>query len=140
VHHLLTPFQKPKEIAKELSMPPKVSSLTPFKSVTFKPIAPDTTPIKQLALSSKGASLLTPKAAQLTKADLIALHNDPKGAAAELSLSVSDVNSIRKAFAKDLQISGSASTEKEAEMNVTVASCCTPCCCAAAVPIEVAIQ
>jgi hypothetical protein len=115
-------------------------SKLPSTGVHYQPHAPDETNIKDLALTPHGIALLTPKAATLTKADLIALHHNEAVETQRLNLSVADVNSIKQAFSGQGNLSVHALAVANGGTNITVASCCTPCCCAAAVSVEVAVQ
>jgi hypothetical protein len=127
-------------------VPPISISTLPIQGIRIQPHAPDNTNIKDLALTPAGQKILTPKAATLTKADLIKLHDDEAGEMKLLNLTVQDVNSIKQAFSgpNNLAISSSVTSTAtpgvKSDLSVTVASCCTPCCCAAAVPLEVAVQ
>jgi hypothetical protein len=92
---------------------------------------PADTPITQM-LSPEEAEALTPAAAKLTKAELLAM-SDNTAEAASLNLTVDDLKSIQDAFHQQL------STQHSSGMmtaNSYSACCSTPCCCctAAAVP------
>ncbi len=85
-------------------------------------------PITALGLSKDGASQLTDAAAKLRKSDLVLLGQD-RDAAKQLGLTAKDVNSIRNAFSKPIDIGlGRAGG---AALDISCC-CCTPCCCAAA--------
>jgi hypothetical protein len=124
-------------------MPPKIEGtrLQGFKELTVqaKGGAPNNMSARALAraLSPGTAAALTPAAAKLTKADLIALNQDPKVVAAKLQLSVNDLNSIKKAFS---QTRASVAAVADGGVSVSVVACCCPCCCAAAVLVEAAVQ
>jgi hypothetical protein len=128
-------------------MPPKTikgsikgSKLHGFKVLTVKKdAAPVTMRADALAkaLAPETASALTPAAAKLTKADLVALNADPKKEAAKRGLTVTDLNSVKKAFAT---MRAASAAEANGGVSVSVTACCCPCCCAASVQVEVAVQ
>ena len=127
-------------------MPPKTvgtikgSKLHGFKVLTVqKQAAPNSMKVIALAeaLSPSTASALTPAAAKLTKADLVALNANPKAEAAKLNLTATDLNSVKKAFSATR---AAAKAVANGGVTVSVTACCCPCCCAASVQAEVAIQ
>lgn len=116
------------------------TKLSGFKVLTIQEgAASDDMKVSALArgVSPDTADALTPAAAKLTKADLIALNRDPKVAAAKLELDVKDLNSIKKAFSKTR---AGVESHENGGVSVSVTACCCPCCCAAAVLVEAAVQ
>ena len=101
--------------------------------------APDNTNIKYLGISAEAAQVLTPAAARLTKANLVALAQHPDAEQRALGLTVEDINSIKQAFTMPMQIGAPVGGEAEAlALSISVSCCtCTPCCCAAAMPVPV---
>ena len=127
-------------------MPPKTvgtvkgAKLHGFKVLTIqKQGAPNTMSAAALAeaLSPDKASALTPAAAKLTKADLVALNANPKAEAARLHLTATDLSSVKRAFST---MRVGALAKANGGVSVSVYACCCPCCCAASVPVEVAVQ
>lgn len=116
----------------------KGTRLQGFSALTVRSAVPNTMGVGALAkaLSPKGASALTPAAAKLTKADLVALNSNTKAVAAKLELTATDLSSIKKAFS-EMRV---GSTALRAPENISVYACCCPCCCAASVPVEFAVQ
>jgi hypothetical protein len=89
---------------------------------------PINVPVTAMGITKEGAATLTGAAKKLTKADLILLQSDPT-AAKTLGLSAKDLNSIRSAFARPIDVG----LGKGGAAGLSVSCCCcTPCCCAAA--------
>jgi hypothetical protein len=101
--------------------------------------APDNTNIKFLGISAEAARVLTPAAAKLTKAELVALDQNLEREQRTLGLTVQDINSVKRAFTMPMQIDESFSVEPMLEVSVSCC-CCTPCCCAAAMPVLSAVS
>jgi hypothetical protein len=116
--------------------------LSGFEGLTVTQIAPNDITAADLAqgMSPQTADKLTPAAAKLTKADLIALNSNPKAEAAKHHLTVTDLNSIKQAFSMPRSAIHANAVDDPSLASVTVYACCCPCCCAASVPVEVAIQ
>jgi hypothetical protein len=89
---------------------------------------PDAVRLSDLGITIDAARTLTPKAAGLTKGDLVALGGPNRDAAAQkLGLTTKDISSIRAAFQQPI-----AFTRPGGALDVSVSCCCcTPCCCAA---------
>jgi hypothetical protein len=125
-----------------LNMPPKSiegTRLQGFKVLNIQGAASADMTVRALAraVSPSTAAALTPAAAKLTKADLVALNRDPKVMATKLNLDVKDLNSIKKAFARTR---AGVDAKANGGVSVSVTACCCPCCCAAAVMAEAAVQ
>ncbi len=91
---------------------------------------PPDTPISQM-LSPGNATLLSPAARNLTKADLLALQGP--GGATQLHLTFSDLQTDEEAFHQQFP----SAPEGPRQFDTSACCCCTPCCsccCAAAVP------
>jgi hypothetical protein len=116
--------------------------LTGFEGLTVTHVAPDDITASDLAqgMSPQTADKLTPAAAKLTKADLVALNSNPKVEAAKHHLTITDLNSIKQAFSTSRSAIHANAVDDPSLAAVTVYACCCPCCCAASVPVEVAIQ
>jgi hypothetical protein len=85
-------------------------------------------PITSMGITKDAATGLSDAAKKLTKSDLVILQTDI-GAAKAMGLTANDVNSIRSAFARPIDVGfGRAG---DASLSVSCC-CCTPCCCAAA--------
>ncbi len=93
---------------------------------------PSNASLAELGFSQSQIAQLTPRAAELTKADLIALDDwsQAEGAAPTegiSALTVQDISSLAQAYPKpDVQ----AAAERK---HITVCCCCTPCCTCCAV-------
>jgi hypothetical protein len=92
---------------------------------------PGNASLAELGFSQDQIAKLTPRAAELTKADLIALEkwSQAEGTAPTegiSALTVQDISSLAEAYPRP-------EVEAAAEGNVTVCCCCTPCCSCCAV-------
>jgi hypothetical protein len=96
---------------------------------------PATASIAALGIGASAAAQLTPAAARLTKADLEALRTNEAASAGRLGLNVTDINSIKAAFADPIHIGGIGVGPRApggGPQAISVSCCCcTPCCCAA---------
>lgn len=116
-------------------MPPQklnVIDLTHIKGLNVVRVSgrlAETTPIVAMGINAAAAKGLSPRAAKLTKADLMALGgpNGPQ-VAKGLGLKATDIASIKGAFGGVVEFGG---VGVDAGLSVSCC-CCTPCCCAAA--------
>jgi hypothetical protein len=99
----------------------------------------DSTQVEKLLPADK-AKLLTPKAAKLTRADLVAMHDAAANNMLDAfekkhGLTAADIASINKAF---VGYGSHDNLKKMRAQNITCCTCCCPCCtCAAAVTLPV---
>ena len=106
-------------------MPPAI----PIKR--FEP----TTPLARMGLSPKEAKLLSPAAANVTKADLAAALAG-KRTPAFLALTLQDLNTIGTVYAARARATGPGDTTTSGGGCCCCCIACCCCCCAAAVPSE----
>lgn len=100
---------------------------------------PLTTPITKMGLSQAELEALSPRVKSLTKADLVAMW-EGKRSEATAALTVSDINSIRTAFGKQIKTGLPADIGGLAAGDINCCCCCCPCCCAESVTEPVVVQ